>query len=321
MAGLNNLISNVGTQTTTLPSWYDSAQQNLVSNATQAFNAAPQPGQTVAQGAVNTLSGPANPFNAATGTLQTIAQGAANPWIVNPTTGAVTPDTNTAMGGLFKAQTDYLNAALPDIAATPTASAIGSGSFGSRMNIGAAEKAKANAINQLFANQNQTALSNQATGVNAGIGAGTVANQGLNQQLAVGQYQQAAPFSNVANYGKVLGTVQAPTTVSNQTQLSPLNQMAGLYGLLGGSGATSLLGQAGTTLSGLFSGLGGGTTGNPLDNVFSNTVNMGNTDVLPEVLPGDISSAPGFDWNSIDNSMSDLGSAASGVNLGGLLGF
>jgi hypothetical protein len=217
MAGLNNLISNVGTQTTTLPSWYDAAQQNLVSGATSAFGAAPQPGQTVAQGAVNTLSGPTNPFSTATGTLQTIAQGAANPWIVNPTTGAVTPDTSTAMGGLFKAQTDYLNSALPDITAVPTAGAIGSGGFGSKMNITAADKARAQAINQLFAQQNQAALSNQATGVNAGIGAGTVANQGLNQQLAVGQYQQAAPFSNVANYGKVLGTVQSNSTISTKS--------------------------------------------------------------------------------------------------------
>jgi hypothetical protein len=39
------------------------------------------------------------------------------------------------------------------------------------------------------------------------------------------------------------------------------------------------------------------------------------------VLPSDISSAPDFDWSSIDNGVSDLGSAASGVNLGGLFGF
>jgi len=63
----------------------------------------------------------------------------------------------------------------------------------------------------------------------------------------------------VSNYGKVLGGIQAPTTVQNQTQLSPVNQVAGLATLLGGtSGTSGLLGQLGVTggLSGLFSSIG-----------------------------------------------------------------
>jgi hypothetical protein len=61
--------------------------------------------------------------------------------------------------------------------------------------------------------------------------------------LTTGQYQQAAPFTNVSNYGKVLGGIQAPTTVQNQTQLSPLNQIGGLLSLAGGSGSGGILGQ------------------------------------------------------------------------------
>ncbi|WP_339940947.1 hypothetical protein, partial [Undibacterium luofuense] len=104
MAGLNNLISNTAQQTTTLPSWFDTAQQNVVSQAGNALNAAPTPQSTVAQNAVNQLSGPTNAFTQAGGTLQQIASGAANPWITDQATGQVTPDTSTALGGLFQAQ-------------------------------------------------------------------------------------------------------------------------------------------------------------------------------------------------------------------------
>jgi hypothetical protein len=110
----------------------------------------------------------------------------------------------------------------------------------------------------------QAALTNQATGVNAASGAGNVAQQNINNLLTTGQYQQASPFTNVSNYGKVLGGIQAPTTVSNQTQLSPLNQAAGLISLLGGpSGSSGVLGQLGVKngLQGLFSGIGDLFTG------------------------------------------------------------
>jgi hypothetical protein len=88
--------------------------------------------------------------------------------------------------------------------------------------------------------------------VQAAQGAGNVAQQGINNLLTTGQYQQAAPFTNVSNYGKVIGGITAPTTVSNQTQLSPLNQIGGLATL--GNG---VLGQ-------LFGTPAGGTAANPI---------------------------------------------------------
>jgi hypothetical protein len=239
MAGLNNLISNTAQQTTTLPTWFDTAQQNVVTQAGQAMGAAPTPQNTVAQNAVNALSGPTNAFTQAGGTLQSIASGAANPWITNPTTGQVTPDTSTAMGGLFAAQNQQLQQLMPNIQAQPTAGAIGSGNFGSLRGQTAVNKAVADAQAQMNAAQYQAALQNQQTGVQAGSAAGNVAQQNINNLLTTGQYQQAAPFTNVSNYGKVLGGIQAPTTVENQTQLSPLNQYAGLYSLLAGSGANA----------------------------------------------------------------------------------
>ena len=242
MAGLNDIISNTAQQTTTMPAWFDTAQQNVVNQATGALNAAPQPQNTVAQGAVNQLSGPTNAFTNATGTLQNIASGAANPWITSPT-GQVTPDTSTALGGLFQAQNQQLQQMMPNVTAPVDAASIASGNFGSLRGDTAYNKAIGDAIAQQNVAQNQAALSNQQTGVQAAIGAGNTAQTGINNALTVGQYQQAAPFTNVSNYGKVLGGIQAPTTVSNQTQLSPLNQVAGLVTALGGQNPAGLLGS------------------------------------------------------------------------------
>ena len=253
MAGLNNIISNTAQQQTTLPAWFDTAQQNVVSQAGQQFAAAPTPQQTVAQNAVNQLSGPTNAFTNAAGTLQNIATGAANPWLTS-STGEVTPNTNTAMGGLFAAQNQQLNQLMPNVTAPVEGGNIASGNFGSLRGQTAVDKAKADAMAQLFAQQNQAALTNQATGVNAAQGVGNVTQQDINNLLTVGQYQQASPFTNVSNYGKVLGGIQAPTTVSNQTQLSPLNQVGGLIAALGGTGSgTGILNSLGVGgLTGLF---------------------------------------------------------------------
>ena len=234
MAGLNDIITNKAMQTTTLPSWFDTAQQNVVNQATNAFGAAPTPQNTVAQNAISQLSQPNNAFQQAAGTAQNIATGAANPWIVNQATGQVTPNVNTALGGLFQAQNQQLNQLMPNVTAPIEGGNIASGQFGSLRGQTAVNKAMADAQAQLAAQQMQAALQNQATGVNAASTAGNLTQQDIKNLLEVGQYQQAAPFMNVSNLGKVLGGIQAPTTVMNQTQLSPLNQVGGLISLLSG---------------------------------------------------------------------------------------
>lgn len=234
MPGLNDVITNKAMQSTTLPAWYDSAQQNIVNQATSTFNAAPTPGETVAQNAVNKLSGTTNPFSTATNTVQNIATGAANPWIVNQQTGKVTPNVNTALGGLFAAQNEQLQQLMPNVQAPVQGANIASGQFGSLRGQTAANKAMADAQAQLAAQQMQAALTNQATGVNAASTAGNLTNQEIKNLLETGQYEQAAPFINLSNLSKIIGSIQAPTTVTNQTQLSPLNQIGGLISLLGG---------------------------------------------------------------------------------------
>ena len=287
MAGLNSVISNTGQQTTTLPGWFDTAQQNVVSQAGAANAAAPAPGQTVAQNAVNALSGPTNAFTTAAGTLQNIASGAANPFMTDPTTGQVSPNTNTPLGGLFQAQNQQLQQTMPQYTAPVTGANVASGNFGSLRGETAYNKAMADAQANLFAQQNQAALQNQSTGVQAGIGAGTVSQENINNLLQTGQYQQAAPFINASNYGKILGGIQAPTTVNNQTQLSPLNQIAGLISVLGGqTGQGGVLGQLGINngLQGLInkvvgginfggSGSGGGTGAQSMDTLMNPPTN------------------------------------------------
>jgi hypothetical protein len=193
--------------------------------------------------------------------LQNIASGAANPFITDPTTGQVSPNTATPMGGLFQAQNQQLQQTMPQYTAPVTGANVASGNFGSLRGDTAYNKAMADAQANLFAQQNQAALQNQSTGVQAGIGAGTVSQENINNLLTTGQYQQAAPFINASNYGKILGGIQAPTTVNNQTQLSPLNQIAGLISVLGGqSGQTGVLGQLGINngLQGLINKVIGG---------------------------------------------------------------
>lgn len=300
MAGLNNFLSDTQQTSTTMPAWYDQAQQNVVSQGSQALANAPTLGQTTAQGAINTLQGPSNPFTQAQGTLQQISSGAANPWIVDQTTGAVTPNTSTAMGGLFSAQQNELNQLMPNYTAPAQAGAIGSGNFGSLRGQTAVEKAKGDAFAKLNAQQLQAALTNQQTGSAAAANLGAVGQQGINAAMNVGQTQMNAPFNNLANYSNLISSMPVPTTTQSQVQYSPLSQIQGVGNIAtGGLSALyktvegkNLLDKLG--IGGWFTGAssGGGTTGggdtlppstDTTDNGDYNGVDYGNTGgVLPD---------------------------------------
>ena len=240
MAGLNSLISDTTAKTTTMPSWYDQAQQNVVNQATQGANAVPALQNTVAGTAINNLSNSAtNPFTQAQGTLGTIGAGATNPWTTDATTGAVSPNTNTAMGGLFAAQDQQLKGLLPSYTAPADAGAIANGQFGSLRDVSAADTAVTNAQNALTSQQMQAALTNQQTGVNAATGLGNVGTQGTSAMTTLGQAEQAAPLTATADLANILGTIKAPTTVTNTQTPSMIQNVAGLTAL--GSGANDLL--------------------------------------------------------------------------------
>lgn len=236
MAGLSDFMTSTATESTSMPTWYDTAQQNIVNQATTAAGNMPTLQNTVAGQAINNLSGSNNPFLQAQGSLGTIAQGAANPWITGAN-GQVTPNTNTAMGGLFAAQNQQLNQLLPSATAPVQGANIASGNFGSLRGQTALDKAKADAFANLTTQQMQAALQNQQTGVGAATGLGSVGSQGTQSMTALGQAQQSDPFTAASNLGKVVGGIKAPTTVTNATQLSPLQQIAALTAALPGTEA------------------------------------------------------------------------------------
>ena len=262
MAGLNGLISDTSTTSTTMPSWYDTAQQKIVSDASNAAGTAPSLTGTVANTAINNLSNPnTNPFTIAQKDLSSIASGAINPWLTDPTTGQVTPNTNTAMGGLFAAQNQQLHGLIPQTAAPANAGAVAGGQFGSLRGDTAADTALTNAQNTLTAQQMQAALQNQQTGVSAANDLSNVGSVGTATETTLGKAQQSDPFTNSFNLAKVLASINAPTTTTNATQLSPLSQLGALSGALGmsptdianaiGSGSKSILdkifGSSGST--------------------------------------------------------------------------
>jgi hypothetical protein len=261
MSALSSLTQSTGTSTTSLPSWYCTAQQNLVKGAQTIGAAAPQLNQTVAQGAINTLQGPNNPFTAATGTLGSIASGAANPFITGAC-GAVTPNTQTALGGLFAAQQNQLNTLLPSLTTPAQAAAIGSGNFGSLRGCTAVDTAKTNALANLQTQQMCAALRNQTTGVNAAIGQGNVGQQGITNAMNVGQEQMVAPFTGLTNAANIINATTPGAAVSTTQTPSVLNQLGAAGSVIQGgiSGTCNLLKQLGIKcgISGLLKGSGSG---------------------------------------------------------------
>ena len=239
MAGLNDLVTNKETTTSTMPAWYESAQQAATNQALTAASPAVQ--DTAAQSAINTF-GTGSPFTSAQSTLQSIGSGAANPWMISET-GEVSPDVSTPMGGLFQAQRDYFNQIMPDIAAEQDAGAIAGGGFGSKMNLAGVAREYGKAYSDLAQKQMQSALQNQQTGVAAGTGLGNVANQAVQSALNTGTYQQNAPFASAANLSKILANMPQQATQQKSVELGGLNQIMGLLSATQG-GLSSLTGSS-----------------------------------------------------------------------------
>ena len=299
-SGLNNLLTDTQQVQTTLPSWYDQAQQNIVNRASTALGAAPAFQNTAAQGAVNTLTGPNNPFTQGQTALNTIATGAANPWITS-STGQVTPNTATPLGGLFAAENQQLNQLLPSYTAGANAAGIGSGQFGSLRNVTAVDKAKADAQSQLFAQQMTAALQNQNAGVAAGTGLGSLGSQGITSALNTGSAQMNAPFTPLGNYANLVNAVNVPGTVSQQNQMSPLSMIGALSNAPSAAGnLLSSLGITGSSFGGLGNsikdllGLGNSAANQAAANQTMSNVNMGilsptgNATTSGGALPGQI---------------------------------
>ena len=249
---LGSLGTNSSSTATTLPSWYDTAQQNLVNSATANAAAVPALQNTVAGQAINQLSGSNSPFTQAQGTLNTIASGAANPWITNAN-GSISPNTNTALGGLAASEQQALNTTLPQIGAQTGAGATSAGQFGSLRGQTAQENAYGNALNTMNTALNTAALNNQSTGANAASAESQSGAQGTAAETTLGQAQQASPLTATADLASILGSVQAPTTVTNTTNVSPLSLLNGLSNYAAGNPnglGSSLISSLGNFITG-----------------------------------------------------------------------
>jgi hypothetical protein len=227
MAGLSNMLTNKDITSETLPSWFTDAQQQAVSAISNVQ--APAVANTAAQSAINAFQPGTSPFGSAQSTLESIGSGAANPWLAS---GA--PDTSTALGGLFAAQTEQAKQFMPEIDTAQTAKNIAGGDFGSAMNLGGVSRARANFLSDLYQKQMQSALQNQQTGVAAGSALGNVGNQLVQSALNTGTFQQNAPYASALNLANVVGKLQAPKTTTTTKDLGFLNQVGALGSLIGG---------------------------------------------------------------------------------------
>jgi len=305
-SGLNSAANKIGSlgvnstsTATTLPSWYDTAQQNLVNNAVSNSGNVPQLQNTVAGQAINQLSGPNNPFTQSQSTLNTIASGAANPWITNPN-GTITPNTNTALGGLAASEQQMLAQSLPQIADQAGAGGTSSGQFGSLRSQTARDTAIANANATMNTALNTAALNNQATGVNAATGESQSGAQGTAAETTLGQAQQASPLTATAQLANILGTIQAPTTVTNTTNVSPLsllNSLSQYASANPGAIGANLINSIGSSLG--LSGLGNTTA--PTANGINTTVNAP-TGGLTDANGNPLQSNPDNSSSSSDNA-------------------
>lgn len=257
MAGLSSYLTDTAVTKEEMPSWFMTAQEKLVKDV---GGATPVPqASTTAPSAVSAF-GTKGPFASGQQILETIGTGAANPWTV--TGGQVTPNVATPLGGLFGAQQQYLNQILPDIEAAETAKYIGSGGFGSRMNISGAERAKAAAAADLFQKQMSSALQAQQTAAQAGAGLGQLGSQQAQEAIDTATFQQSYPYAdliNMANIYKTMGPSLGKTT-NVSTKLSLPKQLGALSTIFGGGpqGLQNLSGDLSKFFTWAGGALGGG---------------------------------------------------------------
>jgi hypothetical protein len=136
----------------------------------------------------------------------------------------------------------------------------------------------------------QSALQNQATGVQAGTGLGNVTNQNIGTQLTAGNTQMNAPFQNLGSYANLINDISVPGTVTQQNQMSPLSQIGAVStagnSLLNALGLGSALTNVGKNLGDWFtktSTPGLGQTTDAGGNVINDpTYGAGATTPVPE---------------------------------------
>jgi hypothetical protein len=233
-----SVFDSTKTTSTTLPSWFTTAQQNLQTGAQGALTGATGFGDTATAGmATNQLgAGATNPFTTAMGTLQDVASGAANPFLAS---GA--PDTSTALGGLFSAQNAKLDQILPQITAKADAAGIGGGNFGSLRGQTATNTARAGALTTLAEQQNQAMLNAQTQATNAALGVGNVGSQYGTLANATSPLQMSGDLYAQSKYADILNQLgmSMPKSTTETTKGSSYDNAMKTLGVLFGQGGAN----------------------------------------------------------------------------------
>ena len=238
-----SIFDSSTTATTTLPSWFTSAQQNIAAQAPQTYQAATAPGSTVAAGLVSNLNSPtANPFTTAISGLQTSQTANANPFLA---TGA--PDTSTPLGGLFAAQNAKLDQILPQITAQVGAGGIGTGNYGSLRGQTATNTARAGALTTLAEQQNKAAIDAANQSIQAGQALGNVGAQYGTTALNTANQEMMGGLPTLAKYSDIINAMGPTTNKTVDTSTSKGDYANFLAGL-------TAIGGAGTSISNILGG-------------------------------------------------------------------
>jgi hypothetical protein len=202
-----SVFDTTSTTTTTLPSWFTTAQQSIATQAPQTYQAATAPGNTVAAGLIGDLnSQTANPFTTAISGLQSAQTANANPFL---SSGA--PNTASPLGGLFAAQNAKLDQILPQLTSQVGAGGIATGNYGSLRGQTAVDTARAGALTTLAEQQNKAYMDAMQQSIQAGQALGNVGSQYGTTALNTANMEMMGGLPALAKYSDIINAM-GPTT-------------------------------------------------------------------------------------------------------------
>ena len=202
-----SVFDTSSTTTTTLPSWFTTAQQNIATQAPTTYGAVTDPSKTVAAGVIKDFGSPtANPFTTAISGLQASQTANANPFL---DTGA--PNTASPLGALFAAQNARLDQILPELSSQVGAGGIASGNMGSLRGQTAINTARAGALTTLAEQQNKAALEAAQQSIQAGQALGNVGSQYGTTGVNLANLEMMGGLPALAKYSDIINAM-GPTT-------------------------------------------------------------------------------------------------------------
>lgn len=230
-----SVFDTTSTTTTTLPSWFTTAQQAIATQAPQTYQAATAPGSTVAAGLIGDLnSQTANPFTTAISGLQSAQTANANPFLA---TGA--PDTSTPLGGLFASQNAKLDQILPQLTSQVGAGGIATGNYGSLRGQTAVDTARAGALTTLAEQQNKAYMDAMQQSIQAGQALGNVGAQYGTTSMNTANQEMMGGLPSLAKYSDIINAM-GPTTnkeVSTVGKGSPYENLLKAFNAVGAAGS------------------------------------------------------------------------------------